>query len=315
MADHFDAVPDPRTDITDLYAFPKPGDATQSVLIFNVNPLAPTLATAFDPQASYELKIDTNADAQAEIAFHVSFDPAGDGQQTATVHQAKGADAQRTGRVGEVIIHDAPASFDREAQITTAGEYRFYAGLRSDPFFVEPEGFGNNFQFSGHDANADKSVFGIVLEVPNHAFGLHTPISLWAQTMAPVHGVMTSMDQMGRGGNFYNQGEEDKRTFNRTPPSEQRALFLDKFTIFFQTCGYSEAEARRIAFDLLPDILHYDYSRPAGFPNGRLLTDDIVDVAVSLLSKGRVTTDRLGPHTDYLKDFPYLGTPHEVAAP
>jgi len=71
MADHFDAVPDSRHDITDLYIFQKPGDPAKSILILNVNPAAPTLANTFDPEASYEFKIDTNADAQAEIGFHV----------------------------------------------------------------------------------------------------------------------------------------------------------------------------------------------------------------------------------------------------
>ena len=64
---------DPRTDITDLYIFQNPGDPTKSILILNVNPEAPTHANAFDPQASYEFKIDTNGDFEAEIAFHVLF--------------------------------------------------------------------------------------------------------------------------------------------------------------------------------------------------------------------------------------------------
>src|SRR5215831_9268691 len=74
MADHLDAPglmsPDsnPKTDITDIYAFQKPGDPGKSILVFNVNPLAPTLATAFESNGLYELKIDTDGDARAEIA-------------------------------------------------------------------------------------------------------------------------------------------------------------------------------------------------------------------------------------------------------
>jgi len=41
------------------------------------------------------------------------------------------------------------------------------------------------------------------------------------------------------------------------------------------TGGYTSAEAKRMAATLLPDILPYDSSRPASFPdNGRKLTDD-----------------------------------------
>ena len=65
MADHLDAPGlkspgnDARLDITDIYAFQKPDGASKSILILNVNPLAPTLADSFRPDAIYELKIDT----------------------------------------------------------------------------------------------------------------------------------------------------------------------------------------------------------------------------------------------------------------
>ena len=69
---------DPRTDITDLYVFQKPGDPSKSILILNVNPEAPTRANAFDPRASYELKIDINGDFEAEIALlRVEQEPTG----------------------------------------------------------------------------------------------------------------------------------------------------------------------------------------------------------------------------------------------
>lgn len=57
---------DARLDFTDLYAFPKPGDPSKSILImnvhpsFSVNPPGPTTAEPFAPKALYEIKIDTN---------------------------------------------------------------------------------------------------------------------------------------------------------------------------------------------------------------------------------------------------------------
>jgi len=63
---------------------------------------------------------------------------------------------------------------------------------------------------------------------------------------------------------------------------------------------------------LLPDILSYDPRGPARFPlNGRALTDDVVDVFFSMLTNGRVTGDKVGPHGDLLDEFPYLGPPHD----
>src|ERR671939_1010578 len=106
MSDHTDA-PDskshPQVDITDLFAFQKLEDPTKSILILNVNPRAPEQAADFDPEASYELKIDTNADALPEIAFHIIFSPSDGTAQTATVYRATGDAARGEGPVGEVI--------------------------------------------------------------------------------------------------------------------------------------------------------------------------------------------------------------------
>ena len=316
MSDHSDA-PEPQTDITDLFAFQKPGDPGRSILALNVNPRAPTQATTFDPEASYELKIDTDGDAEAEIAFHVRFAPAGDGRQVATVYRATGAAARDTGPVGEALIRDAPASFDGEVRVTTEGGYRFYAGLRSDPWFADVAGIFNNFQFTGRDTFADANVFGVVLELPNDALGASGRVGVWARTVAPVHGAPTVVDQAGHPliNAIFNQQPEDQHAFNRTPPAQQRERYLPRFAAVLQGAGYGEAEATALAGELLPDILPYDPTRAASYPNGRQLTDDILDLRLALLTRGRVTTDLVGPHTDLLDDFPYLGPPHPVATP
>src|SRR5580698_2482273 len=110
---------DARLDFSDLYAFPKAGDASKSILIMNVHPSAgvnppgPTTAVAFKPEAIYELKIDTNGDAIADIAYRVRFKSAGGAQigaQTATLLRAEGAQAAATGEDGEVIAEGAPVS-------------------------------------------------------------------------------------------------------------------------------------------------------------------------------------------------------------
>jgi len=300
---------DPRTDITDLYIFQNPGDPAKSILILNVNPEALTHASTFDSQASYELKIDTNGDFEAEIAFHVIFTTLDDQQQTATLYRATGAAARSTGSVGEIIIQDAAVSFTQEARITTEGQYRFYAGLRSEPFFADPVGFLNNLQWTGQDFWEDKNVFGIVLDVPNSALGSHPQIGVWGRTMAMVHGMLTSVNQMGRpGNNVLRQGADT----NTTPPTQQRELFFSQYVAMFETFGYTEAKATKLTLEWLPDILPYNYMSAAGYPNGRQLTDDIADNLVEIITQGKMKDDLIYPHTDYLAEFPYLGMPYEV---
>ncbi len=142
---------DARLDFTDLYAFPKPGDAGKSILIMNVHPSAgenppgPTTSEPFAPEALYELKIDTNGDAVADIAYRVRFSAFEGGEQTAIVRRIDGPQAAGTGDDGRVITDGAPVSMGRAARVTEAGDTCFFAGWRSDPFFCDVEGAKNNF--------------------------------------------------------------------------------------------------------------------------------------------------------------------------
>src|ERR1700674_3242101 len=308
---------DARLDFTDLYAFPKPGEAGKSILIINVhpsaseNPLGPTTDEPFAPEALYELKIDTDGDAIADIAYRVRFSPFEGGAQTAILRRIDGPQAAGTGDEGQVIVEGAPVSTGREARVTEAGDYRFFAGWRSDPFFCDVEGAKNNLQFTGDDFFADKDVCSIALEVPNSALGAKE-LRLWARTLAPGDGGGWIQAERGaRPAQAVLLVEERDSYLAGEPGDDQR--FLSAFAPALEhTGGYSPAEARRVAGTLLPDVLPYDPTRPASFPdNGRTLTDDAFDWFVRVLTNGRVTGDSVGPHADLLREFPYVGPPHQ----
>lgn len=320
MADHLDApglkspAMDAKIDITDVYAFQSPADATRSVLIMNVNPLAPTLANSFEDGAIYELKVDTNGDAVAEISFKITFSPLTNGTQNATVRRATGADAAGDNANGDIILTNAPVAFFAAPAITPAGQYTFFAGIRSDPFFFDLMGFLNNLQFTGSDFFIDKNVYSMVLEMPSSALGASSKVGIWGRVLKPNgSGGFTQVDRMGRPAinTVFNHGD-DKNTFNNIQPTQDRPLFQDKFVAALKSFGHPDAEALQIAQILLPDILTYDYSSSAGFLNGRKLQDDVIDIELNLVTAGKVTTDKVGPHTDYLSRFPYVGVPHGI---
>src|SRR6266571_4830871 len=112
---------DARLDYTDLFAFPKPGDPSKSILIMDVHP-------SFDV-------------IQAGPTTDEPFASLGGGAQTATLRRLEGAQAAGTGEGGQVIVKGAPVSMGREAQVTQVGDYRFFAGWRSDPFFFDAGAF------------------------------------------------------------------------------------------------------------------------------------------------------------------------------
>jgi len=309
---------DARLDLTDLYAFPKPGDASKSVLVMNVHPSAvvnpPGLTTTepFAPEALYELKIDTNGDAVADIAYRVRFATSEDGSQTATLCRADGAQAAGTDDGGRLIVKSAPVSMGEEARVTEAGEYRFFAGWRSDPFFFDTQGALNNLQFTGNDFFADKNVCSIVLEVPNSELG-RKPVDLWARTLVEGVGGWVQADRGALPAQAVFLVGTEREAYLAGQPADD-ARFVASFAHALEhTGGYAPEEARRAARTLLPDVLSYDPTRPASFPgNGRTLTDDAADAFLAVFTNGKVTQDKVGPHGDLLSAFPYLGPPHNA---
>jgi hypothetical protein len=319
MADHLDApgltspMSDPRTDITDVYAFRKPGDPSKSILVLDVNPLAPALAAFFNSQAIYMINVDTDGDAVADKSFRIRFSEVVDGAQTATVHLATGAPAARLNDGGPAVIAGALASFGAEPKITTRGDYRFFAGLRSDPFFFDLLGFINNLNFTGSDFFADKNVFAIVLEVPNSALGT-SPTRLWGRTLLSENGTLVRDDRMARAAinTVFNHGQ-DKNIFNSIDPDKDLTAVTTEGITFVQSFRNTLSALGGdpdLAAILLPDLLDYDFSQPTMYLNGRRLQDDVIDISLNLVTNGGLKTDGVGPHTDYLSEFPYLGQPH-----
>jgi hypothetical protein len=156
-------------------------------------------------------------------------------------------------------------------------------------------------------------VFGIVLEVPNSALGPNPQVGVWARVLVPHEGRLVQGDRAGRPGidaNF-NQNDDDKRVWNQQEPSRDREGFLDKFTYVFEYAGHPRDRAAALAESLLPDLVTYDCTSAEGFPNGRNLTDDVINMGIAQLSNGAAPHDGLRPHTDLRTDFPFLGDPHE----
>ena len=312
---------DARLDFTDLFAFPKPGDPTKSILILDVHPSfdvlqsGPTTAEPFAPEALYEIKIDTDGDAVADSAYQVRFAARGGGVQTATLRRLEGAQAATTGEGGQVLVAGAPVSLGREAQVTQAGDYRFFAGWRSDPFFFDAGAF-NNFQFTGTDFFADKDICSIALDVPNAALGPQL-LGLWARTVSRADGDGESGGwvQAERGARAsqtpFLTGEQNE-AYRAAEPADD-ARFVAVFAHSLEHVGgLAPEEARRVAGTLLPDLLYYDPTRPASYPhNGRTPSDDAADAFLTVITNGKVTGDGIGPHEDLLAEFPYLGPPHD----
>src|SRR5437588_7270861 len=213
----------------------------------------------------YEIKIDTNGDAVADICYSAQFAFSEKGKQTATVRRTLGARAVGIGDDGEVLVENAPVSVEHEALVTKAGNFRFFFGWRSDPFFFDVNGNFNHMQFTGDDFFKDKNVCSIVIELPNSDFGTNE-VRIWARTVDKTAEGWVQADRGARPLQaVFLVGEEREAYLNGEPANDDR--FIGVFTHELEhTGGYTPEEAKAVARKLLPDILSYHPREPARFP-------------------------------------------------
>jgi hypothetical protein len=317
MSNHFSAAmlkfpgDDARLDLTDLFVFASPENAGKTVLIFDVNPFM--TGADFNPEAVYRINIDNDGDTQADVAFSFVFSELKGGTQTGTVYYARGSQARDPEPVGEVLIEGMPVSFDAMAKPVQAGECRLFIGVRSDPFFADGEGAFHGFQFTGDDTFAGKNILAMALEVPNELLGSDPEIALWATASARRDDTLVQVDRYGNPSFNPFFVDELKNEFNAGHPADDVAGFLEPWSTLLASRGYPPAVARETALTVLPDVMRYNRTRPAHFPNGRVLTDDVYDMRMAFLTYGQVTSDGVEPHDDYMTEFPFLGPPNAQA--
>jgi hypothetical protein len=333
MSNHFTGLSlgpplgDQRLDLCDLYAFQSPSSPARTVLILNANPRA----DALHPDAVYRLAVDNDGDLLNDIAFSYVFSAPRDGRQTVDVFMAAGEQARSPEPVGTKIFDSVEVSFGRTPNVVSAGDISFFAGARSDAFFFDYDGIKNLFDTSGgrnftaphvggpspwthQDSNTKANVFSTVLELPTAQLG-DGAIRIWGRCSLRRDGALLHVDRAGHPSvsSFFNT-DDTKEEYNASEPVNDRARWLDMFVHLMGHTGDYTREEAIAAIDehgILPDMLSFDPSKPAKYPNGRVFTDDVIRYRLDFLTKGEVPPPGLSPHTDTLAEFPYLGTPHQ----
>jgi len=192
-----------------------------------------------------------------------------------------------------------------------AGRGRLFTGVRSDPFFADADGAFHGFNWTGHDAFANRNILSIALQVPSDMLGPDPVIGVWAVVSVRRDGALVQVD---RGGHptinpFVNHNDV-KDQFNARQPAGDVANYLQPWSRLLEANGYPPEEATAAARIVLPEILRYDRAQPAAYPNGRALTDDVFSARFAWLTNGKAGSGGLKPHDDLLAEFPYLGPPN-----
>ena len=336
-------------DINDVYVFRAPDNANRTVIAMTVNPAINLFGGNFGTSVRYILNVDKNGDNKADLAYVARFgrvdrdSDAKNPEQDYRIVKYTGSNA-RSFENGTTVAWGE----SNGGNAKTRYSLRAWAGVRSDPFFFDLTGFigtttklktgtavgGDALGNHPTDFFANLNTNAIVLSIPNSQ--LPDTIGVWATTQYRSDGRWHAGDQMGRPAiNTVFNPVADKDLFNRTAPSRQATAYDGKFRKnvidglkFFSSLdsegAYSNAQAAALAGVLIPDVLVYSRSSKLPAPlNGRALADDVIDVELNVTTggdplglfsdrdaNGAVPSDGVGPHTDYLSSFPYLGKPH-----
>ena len=149
----------------------------------------------------------------------------------------------------------------------------------------------------------------IALDVPNDMLGPGR-FGAWITVSVRRDGMLVPMDREGNPSfNPILNPDDIKDEFNATDPVDDVKNYLKPLAETLQRHGYTPDEATAAARTLLPDILHYDRTRPAHYPNGRVMTDDVFSARMIFMTHGG-TPQLVGPHEDLLAQFPFLGPPN-----
>ena len=163
---------DARLDMTDLYAFTKPGDPDKSILIFNAHPSLVLGSAGTDYHRAFQTRGAIRAQdrhgrrcrCRSRLPCAVLVFQGWDSRP----RQCAALWARRMRRLMGQVYRRRGAGVERTGcPVTQLGDFRFFAGWRSDPFFFDVNGDLNDMQFTGDDFFTDKNVCSIVLELPN----------------------------------------------------------------------------------------------------------------------------------------------------
>jgi len=396
---------EPRYDNTDVYAFVSPDKPDTTTFVANWNPFEEPAGGPnfyrFADDARYDIKIDNNGDARADIIYRYKFrnhyrtkntslynngvvtsldDPNLNFRQTYKLWAIRTYDKNRTllghGPVAPSYVGDASMPNYRKLrnqaiQPTNLGRVLSFAGQAEDPFFLDLRVFdllyGGDFSEVGDDTLRGFNVQTIVLQVPTRFLTRNNDpvIGVWSTTSR--QGFDGKWRQVSRLGNpLVNEVVipiKDKDRFNATNPIADTQFLKyvvnpELPTLIEAIYGLNAPEAPRN--DLVSvfltgvkglnqpqnlknpgEMLRLNTSIPptphperlgvlagdkAGYPNGRRLTDDVVDIELQVLMGELLPgfksdlgdavnrNDRMFGNTFPYVALPYAGsnpTPHE----
>ena len=136
----------PRMDINDVYAFPGGNGTSTDRVALVMTTSSPIIGqdASFDPRLLYQLKIDNTGDAKEDLVFQITFDNGTGAAQRYTITGPVAPATSGTPAAGGVVntlVNGPSISGNVGSMSGSATGVQGYAGLRTDPFFIDLEQF------------------------------------------------------------------------------------------------------------------------------------------------------------------------------
>src|SRR5262249_25046055 len=161
---------------------------------------------------------------------------------------------------------------------------------------------GGKSPWTGVDSNTAANVFSMAVEAPTRDLGAKSEIRIWGRCSVRRDGRLVHADRAGHPSvsSFFNT-DATQEEYNASEHVNDRKRWLDQFVHLMGHTGNYTREEAITAIDqerILPDMMTFDPSKPAKYPNGRSFLDDVIDTRLHFLSKGDIPPTGLKPHTD-----------------
>jgi hypothetical protein len=227
-----------------------------------------------------------------------------------------------------------------------------FAGLREDPFYFDVEqyfrvragaaGIGPavGFRSPGYDFTAGYNVNSIVVRIPRKLLNSVTDTYDFWQTISTKNadGTYTQVERLARPGinealiltndylnalNSVGPDFEASALKGEEPAAGIAGPIVGEAIATLKAVGNDDERALALVKAFLPDVMRIDTSQASGYANelnaggspirGRLLMDDVIDITLSVVTNGGITTDNVAygdNHQPLLSEFPYLANPN-----
>ncbi len=339
-----------RRDFNDIYVYQSPANANNTCFNLSISPFSTTATPAvFDQRITLDLNI-VNRDlvnVTDDITFRITFGPPDRfGVQDVTLQGLPAA---------KFPPNSILAKGKTGQNIPVKGGGMFRAAEQDDPFFFDASGFANLINppaanplprgMAATNFFANANVLAVSLEIPSNKLTKPGSNLIGAWVAVKVDNVQ--IDRMARpaintalippvprGSNNPVQPmgplnrHERRNAFNAGHPKNDRRDFTaDMVAVLQNFYGRTAADSNAIASLLLPDLLIFDVTDTRGFGtfigpggsflgNGRRLRDDVIDVELTVLTNGAITSDNVPDDNiappmpnkfAIVNTFPYIG--------